>query len=95
MLNTITKAMLLGTVLTLAGCEQYLVRKEFIETYTPNTLPHNTALQVVDPWPPYAANTNIPSSGNRQGTAIRKYRTYGEEKPAESLKPVQLVVPNQ
>ncbi|MEZ5791122.1 MAG: hypothetical protein R3D34_10155 [Nitratireductor sp.] len=95
MLNKIRTAALLGTALVLGGCQQYLVRTEFIESYTANTLPHNTALQVVDPWPPYAANTNIPSSGHRQGTAVGNYRKFGEEKPAQSLQPVQLVVPNQ
>lgn len=33
----------------------------------------NSAIQALDPWPPYAANRDIPSSGERMSRAIRRY----------------------
>ncbi|MFZ1813780.1 MAG: hypothetical protein WBO55_03115 [Rhizobiaceae bacterium] len=85
---------LIGAALTLGGCQSYLERNEFVEAYTANTKAHNNALQVIDPWPPYATNTDIPTSGQRQTTAVGKYRAYGEKTETQQVQPLQLVVPN-
>jgi hypothetical protein len=33
----------------------------------------NTAVQMVDPWPPYAANARIPGNGPRMVGAVERY----------------------
>jgi hypothetical protein len=33
----------------------------------------NTAVQMVDPWPPYAANARIPANGPRMVGAVERY----------------------
>ncbi|MGO8953211.1 MAG: hypothetical protein ACLPWS_21380 [Rhodomicrobium sp.] len=34
----------------------------------------NSAIHTIDPWPPNAANRNIPASGERMSRAIRRYQ---------------------
>jgi len=80
---------------SLGGCQQYLARQDFIEPYTGDAVRQNLAVQTPDPWPRAAYHTHIPTDGYRQGNAIKKYRSYGEEVPAQQLQPLQLVVPQQ
>jgi len=83
----------LAAALSLAGCQQYLARQDLIEPYSGDAIATNSALQVGDPWPAYVYDTRIPTSGERQGNAIRRYKTFGEEDKAVAVQPVQLVVP--
>ncbi len=79
--------------LLMSGCQQYLVRQDFIESYAGDAVARNNAQQMVDPWPRYSYNTNIATNGNRQANAVGKYRNFGEQ-AAPQLQPLQLVVPS-
>jgi hypothetical protein len=81
--------------LALGGCQQYLARQDFIEPYTGDAVRQNLAVQTPDPWPRAAYETHIATDGYRQGTAVKKYRVYGEEAPPPAVQPLQLVVPQQ
>ncbi len=95
-MSALSKICLIAAVgLTLGGCEQYLARQDFIEPYTGDAVRQNLAVQTPDPWPRSAYFTGIPTDGYRQEGAIKKYRTYHEDAPAQQLQPLQLVVPQQ
>jgi len=95
-MSALSKICVIAAVgLALGGCEQYLARQDFIEPYTGDAVRQNLAVQTPDPWPRAAYVTGIPTDGYRQGGAIKKYRTYHEEAPAQQLQPLQLVVPQQ
>jgi hypothetical protein len=38
----------------------------------------NTATQMIDPWPPYAANRRIPGNGPRMVGAVERYEGSGK-----------------
>lgn len=92
---TTRSAAILAATLTLAGCQEYLARQDLIEPYSGDAIARNSALQVSEPWPRYAYDTNIPTSGQRQGNALTNYKTHGEKEATQPLQPVQLVVPSQ
>jgi hypothetical protein len=84
--------LVLFATLALGGCQQYLARQELLEPYSGDDIARNNILQMQDPWPPYAYDTRIPTSGKRQGNIQDRYTSYGEKEPTTDLKPVQLVV---
>ncbi|PCI05532.1 MAG: hypothetical protein COB78_02755 [Hyphomicrobiales bacterium] len=65
---------LLASVTTLTGCNQYLSRDEGITTFAGEALAANEAISVVDTWPDDFDDTNIPTDGKRQTAAIKRYR---------------------
>ncbi len=80
---------------SLAGCE-YTARQDTIAPWAGNAVAQNQALQMIDPWPRHAYDTNIATNGERQAGAYRKYASANKNEDAKSqVTPLQLVVPEQ
>jgi hypothetical protein len=60
---------------TLAGCSQYLDRRNTIALSGGNALASDEVTQMVDPWPRASANRNIAFNGAKMQTAVERYRT--------------------
>lgn len=59
---------------TLAGCSEYVARRDAISAYGGNAANTNEVVQMVDPWPPYAADRNIAYNGTVMQSAVERYR---------------------
>jgi hypothetical protein len=59
----------------LAGCSEYLDRRDALSVQSGNAVQTNKVAQMVDPWPPYAGNRNIAFNGSVMGSAVERYRT--------------------
>ena len=59
----------------LAGCSEYLDRRETISLNGGNALATNEVTMMVDPWPRDSANRNIAFNGAKLETAVERYRT--------------------
>lgn len=95
MTRTITMAFAATAFALLSGCE-YTARQDTLAPWTGNAVAQNQALQMVDPWPRHAYDANIPTNGERQAAAYRKYATaHSKDDGPTEIAPVQLVVPQQ
>ena len=63
----------LSLALLLAGCQENLVRSDFISPNAGDAVAVNASNQTIDPWPSYVYNTRIETSAERQSVAIKKY----------------------
>ena len=72
MLRNLALAVLLAA---LAGCSEYLDRRETISLNGGNSVATNEATQMVDPWPRDSANRNIAYNGAKIQSAVERYRT--------------------
>ncbi len=72
MLRTLALAALLAA---LAGCSEYLDRRDTISLNGGNSVATNKVTQMVDPWPRASANRNIAFNGAKMETAVERYRT--------------------
>lgn len=70
----ITAAAVLPMIL-LAGCSEYLDRRDTIVESGGNALASNAVTQMVDPWPSVSRDRNIPFDGQRMQRAVERYRT--------------------
>jgi hypothetical protein len=59
----------------LAGCSEYTDRRDMISAYSGDAVQADKVVQMVDPWPPHAANRNIAYNGNVMQSAVERYRT--------------------
>jgi hypothetical protein len=57
----------------LASCSEYLDRREAISLNSGDAVMGNRVVQMVDPWPPYAADRNIRYDGVVIGRAVARY----------------------
>lgn len=65
---------LLASVTTLTGCNQYLSRDEGVTSFAGEALAANEAISVVDTWPDGFDDVDIPTDGKRQAAVIKRYR---------------------
>ncbi len=77
-LKIVFATMLMGLT---SACSQYLERNEGVTLSAGDAVAQNKAVQMIDPWPLYAGQTNIPGNGERLLVALKKYR---ENKPDKS-----------
>ena len=85
-----------GAAAALAGCSAgppfddpfaaYVRRSDTISLSTGNAEKANEAIQVIDPWPAYAANTHIPGDGQRMADAVERYQDVS--KLSKAPKPI-------
>ena len=61
-------------VLMLSGCHNYLARTEGVTGFAGETVASNEVISVVDTWPDGFDDTHIPTDGERQSHAIKKYK---------------------
>jgi ABC-type uncharacterized transport system auxiliary subunit len=59
----------------LAGCSEYLDRRETIALSGDDSVATNKVTQMVDPWPRASADKNIAFNGDKMESAIERYRT--------------------
>ena len=71
-LRTLALALLLAA---LAGCSEYLDRRETISLGGGDSVATDKVTQMVDPWPRDSANRNIAFDGAKMETAVERYRT--------------------
>jgi hypothetical protein len=75
----------LALAAALAGCSTnqsdqvldpngYLDRRDAISLTAGDAIASNIATQMVDPWPAYAGDRNIPYNGQRAQAAVERYR---------------------
>jgi len=72
MLRTLALAALLAA---LAGCSEYLDRRDTISLGGGDSIATNKVTHMVDPWPRASADKNIAFNGNKMESAIERYRT--------------------
>jgi hypothetical protein len=60
---------------TLAGCSEYLDRRDNIALSGGNSVASNEVTHMVDPWPRDSANREIAYNGDKMQTAVERYRT--------------------
>jgi hypothetical protein len=59
----------------LAGCSEYLDRRDALSVQSGNAVQTNKVAQMVDPWPRASANRDIAYDGAVMGSAIERYRS--------------------
>jgi hypothetical protein len=70
------RTLALGVLLVvLAGCSEYLDRRETIAKSGGNAVATDVVTQMVDPWPRESANHNIAFNGAKMESAFERYRT--------------------
>ena len=72
---------LLLALASLAGCSEYLARRDAISPLGGNAVEGDKVVQMVDPWPREAANNNIAYNGTVMQSAVERYRTGRVIKP--------------
>jgi hypothetical protein len=59
----------------LAGCSEYLDRRDALSVQSGNAVQTNKVAQMVDPWPRASEDRNIAFNGSVMGNAVERYRT--------------------
>ena len=57
-------------------CAQYFERKDTIVSGAGDARDVNAATHIIDPWPRYVGNRQIPMDGERAALAVERYRTH-------------------
>jgi hypothetical protein len=74
--SNVMRSLALAVVLaTLAGCSEYLDRRETIALSSGNAVATDRVTHMVDPWPRDSANRDIAFNGAKMESAIERYRT--------------------
>lgn len=60
--------------LSIAGCSQYLDRRETVLLGAGEAVQANIVTHQIDPWPAYARNVHTETSGARLEQVIQRYR---------------------
>lgn len=83
----------LAAAIALNGCADYVKRRDTVTFHAGETQAWNRAVQMEDPWPPYAANTRIVSDGQRVQRAMERY-TRGANAPSDGAPAPTPAAPN-
>ncbi len=74
--SNMLRPLALAALLTvLAGCSEYLDRRDTISLNGGNSAATNKVTQMVDPWPRASGNKNIAFNGAKMQSAVERYRT--------------------
>jgi hypothetical protein len=73
--NTLRTLALAALLAALAGCSEYLDRRDTISLGGGDTTATDKVAQMVDPWPRDSADRNIAFNGAKMETAFERYRT--------------------
>ncbi|HZQ12795.1 MAG TPA: hypothetical protein VFB31_08305 [Pseudolabrys sp.] len=80
--NNHARALALGLLLAaLAGCSEYIDRRDTVSLSGGDAVAANKVTQMVDPWPAVSAQKSIGFSGERMETAVERYRTNRSYQP--------------
>ena len=64
---------------------QYIQRKDTVTLQAGDAKAVNAATHVIDPWPRYVGNRNIPVSGDRLSRAVTRYNQGSYRQPAAPI----------
>jgi hypothetical protein len=64
---------------------QYFERKDTIVSGAGDARDVNAATHIIDPWPRYVGNRNIPVSGDRLSRAVTRYNQGSYRQPAPPI----------
>jgi hypothetical protein len=73
--NTLRTLALAALLAVLAGCSEYLDRRDAISLGGGDSVATDKVTQMVDPWPRDSADRNIAFNGAKMETAVERYRT--------------------
>jgi hypothetical protein len=73
--NALRGIALAAALALLAGCSEYLDRRDTISLTAGNAVATNKVTQMVDPWPRESSDKNIAFNGDRMEAAFTRYRT--------------------
>ena len=73
--NLMRGAVLTLGFITLAGCSEYLVRRDSISPFGGDTVQGDKLVQMVDPWPRASADRDIAYNGVAMEAAVDRYKT--------------------
>ena len=73
--NAVRLAALAAVLAALAGCSEYLDRRDTIALSAGNAIATDQVTQMVDPWPRDSANRDIAFNGAKMQSAVERYRT--------------------
>jgi hypothetical protein len=73
--KALRKLALAAVLVALAGCSEYLDRRDPIALSGGNAVATNKVTQMVDPWPRESANREIAFNGEKMQSAYERYRT--------------------
>jgi hypothetical protein len=59
----------------IAGCSEYLDRRDALSVQSGNAVQTDKVSQMVDPWPAASTDRNIAFNGSVMGSAVERYRT--------------------
>jgi hypothetical protein len=65
----------------LAGCSEYVDRRDTIALSGGNAVAADKLTMMVDPWPGYAGDRDIAFNGSKMQSAVQRYRTNSVYKP--------------
>ncbi|HZD91713.1 MAG TPA: hypothetical protein VE224_16555 [Pseudolabrys sp.] len=74
-INLLRGLALAAVLVTLAGCSEYLDRRDSISINAGDALAADRVTMMVDPWPRVSADKNIRFNGDRMQSAVARYRT--------------------
>jgi hypothetical protein len=74
--NLLRGLALTGALVLLAGCSEYLDRRDAISLNAGDAIATTRVTRMVDPWPRASADKNIRFNGERMQEAIARYRTH-------------------
>jgi hypothetical protein len=103
--NAFRNAAVIGAMLSLGACSEYLARRDGISPYAGDAVMGNQVVQMVDPWPLAAADRNIAYDGTVMTRAVQRYHagrviqpmaggtssTYGDQQSQASAPPADPV----
>jgi hypothetical protein len=67
---------------------QYFERKDTIVSGAGDARDVNAATHIIDPWPRYVGNRQIPANGDRMARAVKRYREGSCDPPALAVFPL-------
>ena len=79
--NILRATALAALLAALAGCSEYLDRRDTISLNGGNSVATNKVTQMVDPWPRASSKKNIAFNGEKMQSAVERYRTNKVTRP--------------
>ena len=73
--NAMRKLSIAAVLAALAGCSEYVDRRDSIALSAGDAVASDKVTHMVDPWPRESANRNIAFDGNKMESAFERYRT--------------------
>jgi len=73
-MKSLYKILLPTACLALAACNDNLARRDSVTMNVGDAVTSDIAVQMIDPWPRYSQDNNIPMDGAKAQRAIQKYK---------------------